>query len=194
MINVSTSFIKLIRNGILKEKNLSPSDYVFCFVINDTKEGVGELSFLVVPIEEFETDEREAKLPFKNFLLFKKDNCWLASNVTAFMYLINKRVTLNKKGETAFVKAPKRGKYSFLGFVGDCLLQHIKNEKLTKEELSKNLKIPISRLKTILKGMNGTLAIDDMIAISFELQGKNKVATYSVLVEKYKKHKTESEY
>ncbi len=187
MINVTNVFLKRMKN-IIKDKGVSPSDYVICFVCksdkNEHEKTTIGLSFLIVPLISFENDEAEAKLPFKNFLLFKKGGCWISSDTEVFFHLISRQITLNAKGEISILKAPKNGMNSIGGFVGKCLLEHLENEKLTKKELALNLQMSLYKLNLILKGSTGNINLENMIKISFELQGKNKVSKYAVLVEK----------
>ena len=68
MINVTDVFLNRIKE-IIKEKGLSPLDYVICFVLGDIVDMEVGLKYLIVPIESFESDEVESQLPFKNFIL-----------------------------------------------------------------------------------------------------------------------------
>lgn len=186
MINVSNSFLNIIKN-IFKEREISMSDYVFCFTCGELINNEVSLNFLIVPLEEFESDKNESQLPFINFILFKKGNYWLSSDVGAFFHLINKRISTNKKGEMIILKAPEKGKYSICGFVGSCLLDYLKNEKLTKQELSENLGMKINRLNSIFKGQVKNIDVKEITRISSEFKGKNKILNYFVLVEKIEK-------
>jgi hypothetical protein len=194
MVNVSNSFLNKMKK-IMKEKGISPLDNVICCVCEDNKSSENnkkeeisvDLNFLIVSLEYFETYDKEDRLPFKSFILFKKNKCWLSSDTGAFFHLINSRITLNKKKEIILVKSPKRGRYSICGFVGQSLIEHMKVENLSKKELSENLNISINKLNSILKGETGDFGIKEMLAISSEFQGKNKVSKYSVLIEKNEK-------
>ena len=84
-----------------------------------------------------------------------------------------------------FLKAPKKGRNSICWFIGRCLLEHIKNEKLTKRELARNLKMSVNKLNLIFKGGTQAVTLSEMIQISLEFEGKNKVSKYKVLFEKY---------
>ena len=182
MINVSESFIRKIKR-IFKEKNLSLSNYVFCFTCGKVSEdNIVALNFLTVPIEDFE-DSNE-KLPFSSFTFFKKSNCFMACDTGAFLYLINKKLTANKNGEAVFTKAPKRGKNSYCGFIGKCFVEHMKNEKLSKRELARNIGMTVNKLNLIIKGETGNVNLDEMVSISFEFQGRHKISRYHVMVEK----------
>lgn len=183
MINVTDIFIKGIKK-LFKDKGLSPFEYVFCFVCGGVNvETEVELSFMILPLEAFEKNHE--KLPFSSFMFYKKDGCFFACDVGAFFHLINKRLTRTKTGDINFLKAPERGKNSICGFVGKCLLEYMKNEKLSRKELSIRLKIPYNKFNLILKGDTGAVGIDDMISISFEFQGRNNKSTYKVIIEKY---------
>lgn len=188
MINVTNVFIKKIKR-ILKEKGFSPFDVVFCIICeelknNKTKDIEARLNFLIVPLSNFE--DNEEKLPFRNFILFKKNGCWLSCDVSAFFHLINSKITFNKKGEVEIKKVSTTGINSMGSFVKKTLEEHMKNEILSKKELAKNLGMSNYKLNSILKGNVGSLNLSEMCAISREFQGKNKVSNYSVLVEKIK--------
>ncbi len=184
MINATNIFFKRTKE-LMKEKGLSPLNYVVCFVCTEIEAGKSEvgLNILIVPIEEFEKDGK--KLPFKSFSFYKKSGCLIASEVGSFFHLINTRVTIGKEGQMVFLKAPKKGRNSICWFIGRCLLEHIKNEKLTKRELARNLKMSVNKLNLIFKGGTQAVTLSEMIQISLEFEGKNKVSKYKVLFEKY---------
>ena len=182
MINISDSFINKIKL-IFKEKSLSLSENVFCFVCGNIIEDQIPLDFIVVPLEVFENNEE--KLPFNNHSFFKKNGCLMSCSTEAFFYLINKRLTISKDGQTTFIEVPSRGKNSYCWFIGECLMEHLVNEKLTKKELARNIGMTVNKLNKIFKGDTGDIGIDEMVRMSFEFQGKYKASTYFVLVEKY---------
>lgn len=183
MINISNVFIKKVKS-ILKDKGLSNSEYVFCIICNDAGEQGQRLEFLIVPLITFENNEE--KLPFKSFALYKKGGCWFSSENGSFFHLVSKRITVNKKGEIFLKKSPSIGLNSLSWFIGQCLLEHLKNEKLTRKELSINLKIPLYKLNLILSGKTNKIDLGNIINISREFQGCNKIKKYFVLFEKFK--------
>lgn len=186
MVNVTNIFLKKTKQ-IMKEKGLSPFEYVICFVCGELVELQVSLNILIVPLVEFENDKR--KLPFKTFSFYKKNGCLLASETGSFFHFINKRITINKEGKIVFLKSPEKGKNSICWFIGQCLSEYLENEKLTKKELARNLKMSVNKLNKIFKGEAGDINLVDMISISFEFEGKNKKSTYKVIVEKYPEKK-----
>ena len=192
MVNATNKFFKRTKE-IMKEKGLSPFEYVICFICDDIKKNKDDpeaklevsLNFVIVPLEAFEKEDYSI-LPFDgSFYFYKKSGCFCACNTSSFFHLINKRLSINKEGELIFLKAPMRGMNSICGFFGKSLLEYMKSEKFTRKELSRRLKIPYYKINLICKGKTGKITLSDMIAISFEFQGKNNISTYSVLIEKY---------
>jgi len=186
MVNVTNKFLSHLKK-IFKQKNLSLSDYVFCFSCGDILDKNVSLSFLIVPISEFEDREKEKKLPFEKFIIYKKNNCWLSCDLGAYFHLVNKRLSTNEEGNVFFQSIKDGSKNCLAQFVGKCLFEHMEREKLTKKELANNLKISVYKLKKIFKGSSEHLSVGDMVSISFEFEGKNKIASkYFVMVEKIK--------
>jgi DNA-binding Xre family transcriptional regulator len=68
---------------------------------------------------------------------------------------------------------------------------HIECKRMTKKEFSKRTGISKWRLKRILDGNYGGLAIDDLAAMSCEFSGVNDKATRKILTEKYRPHVVE---
>lgn len=193
MINVTQSFITFIKKT-LKSKNLSSADNVICFLVNkDPKDVI--INFLIIPLSSFESIGNECYLPFKNFALIKKGGCWMCSDNNAFFHLINSRITVNKENELQIISINKNsknsidnnGRNSMGNFVKSFLLEHMKNEKLSKLELATNLKITNNKLNSFLKGNISNLNLSDIVNITREFQGKNKIKKYCVLFEKIKK-------
>jgi hypothetical protein len=184
MVNVTNKFLSHIKN-IFKQKNLSLSDYVFCFSCGGILDKNVSLSFLIVPISEFEDRKKEKKLPFEKFIIYKKNNCWLSCDLGAYFHLVNKRISIDNEENVVFQIVKDGLKNCLAQFVGKCLLEHMKREKLTKKELANNLKISVYKLEKIFKGSSEHLSVGDMVGISFEFEGKNKIASkYFVMVEK----------
>ena len=193
MINVTTSFIAFMKKT-LRDRNLSPADNVICFLTNkDTKDV--RINFLIIPLNSFESTEAECSLPFKNFALIKKGGCWMCSDNGAFFHLINSRITVNKENELQIISINTKskntiennGRNSMGNFVKSFLLEHMKNEKLSRVELAINLKITNHKLNLFLKGNVSNLNLIDIVNITREFQGKNNIKKYFVLFEKFKK-------
>jgi len=186
MVNVSDKFLRKMKS-ILKAKNLNHLDYVICFVCKKNEENKLYLDVAILPLYIFENPEQHRdKLPFKSFLLYKKLGCWIVSDDGAFFHLINSKITIDKNDVLKVIKKSINSKDNFCGFVGKCMIEHLKNEKLTKKELSINLRMPIIRLNKLLKGNLQDLSLEEMCMISMEFEGKNKVSKHFVMFEKIK--------
>lgn len=192
MINVTNSFLDFIKKDF-KVKNISLSDYVFCFSCGDmlnvdkSEENKFEVSlkFLIVPISAFEEEEKERKIPFDRFIIYKKNDLWLSCNLEAYFHLVNTQVSINKDGIVVLKKTKDGNKNSLSCFIGKCLFEHMKKEKLTKKELANNLSISVYKLEKIFKGSSSHIGISEMVSISFEFEGKNKISSkYFVIIEK----------
>lgn len=186
MVNVSDKFILFIKKQIIS-KGLNPKEFVICFVTHDVKDGDEHkvsVEMVIVPLESF-SESSQNKLPFNSFMLLKKCGCWFSSDGSSFFHLINKQITLDKKGNTIFKQAPATGVESANGFVGKCIAEYLNDEKLTKKEFAHNVKMSLYKLNKLLKGNCGALNLKDMVNISLEFQGKNKISgKYFVMIEK----------
>jgi predicted transcriptional regulator len=184
MVNVTNIFINTIKK-IFKEKDLSLSDYVFCIVCGDLVKDEARLDFLIVPLSSFESVESELSLPFKKFIIYKKNGCWLSCDNGAFFHLINKKLSFNKQGEFILQKTTDDSKNSLSSFTGKCLMEHMKNEKLTRKELALNLNLTVSKLNLIFKGKSSSIGLSELLSMSKEFQGKNKISgQHFVMIEK----------
>lgn len=74
--------------------------------------------------------------------------------------------------------------------VADTIRNYLTNRKMTKKEFSEKTKISKWRLKRILDGDYGRIALSDFASIRCELSGEHNKATRKVLIEKFKKKET----
>lgn len=174
MVNVTDSFINKIKK-VFKSKDLSLSDYVFCIVCGDILAKELKLDFLIVPIIAFEKEEEKKQLPFDKFSLYRKNGLWLCSDNGAFFHLINSKLSVDKEGNIFILKTKDKTKNSLSSFTGKCLFEHMKNEKLTKKELANNLHMSIGKLNKIFNGNSSSIGLKEIINISREFEGRNKI-------------------
>lgn len=186
MVNVSDKFLRRIKS-ILKSKKLNFKDFVICFICKKTDEKKLYLDFTILPLYIFEKREHKNKIPFQSFLLYKKLGCWIVSDSDAFFHLINSRITINKDDTLKVIRQSKNSKNNLCTFIGKCMVEHLKNEKLSKKELAINLRMDIARLSKLLKGKSLDLNLAEMCRISGEFEGRNKVSSkHFVIFEKIK--------
>ena len=186
MVNVSDKFLLKIKEN-LKSNGMNSEDFVICIICRDVEGGV-TIDFAIMPLYIFEDRKnpdapRSEKLPFSPFLLYKKLGCWIVSDNGAFFHLINSRITIDKEGNIVIKRLPEDSKYNLCTFVGECLIEHMKNEKLTKKTLANYLKVSLFKLNKIFKG-TFNLSVTELLAISMEFEGTNKVSKYFVMTEK----------
>lgn len=187
MINVSDSFIIHMKE-VMKLKGIKPSQYVICFVTNKTENTkVYNLTIIFVPLVNF---EKNKDIPFDSFLLIKKSGCWFVVDYNFLFHAVSRKITINTTGDIEFVNVPLTGEDSMVFFVGQCLLEHMKEFKLTQKEICLNLGLSLYKFNKIISGKYD-LDLKSMCAISRELQGFNNKLVYSVIVEKYNKNKQE---
>jgi len=74
--------------------------------------------------------------------------------------------------------------------VADTIRNYLTNRKMTKKEFCEKTKISKWRLKRMLDGDYGGIALSDFAAIQCELYGEHDKATRKVLIEKFKKKET----
>jgi hypothetical protein len=185
MVNVSDEFISAMKDT-MNSQGLNPSDFVVCFVVRGkVSDEVRELQIMFVPLRDFESGDSEgkAKLPFEPFCLIKRHGCWLVSDMNFLMASITKKIIINKEGQVVLEPVLLRGETSMVYFVGQCLIEHMKNNKLTQKELRANINLTNYKLNKIISG-DYDLDLDTMCRISWELQGKNNKLHYEVMVEK----------
>lgn len=190
MINVSDSYLKFVKKT-LKSQGLNSEDYVTCFICKPGKQDTQILSTMLVSLHLFEDKEQEERLPFKNAFLYKKMGCWLASDISAFLFLVSRKITIDKNNKLKAIKVPTEGKNSLIYFIGSCLKDHVKKKKLSNKELSINLRLTMYQFNKILKGTFTNLSIKDMINISMEFEGRNNFAKRFVMIEKMVYQKAE---
>jgi hypothetical protein len=166
---------------IMQAQGLHYSDFVISFLVDRTKHEV-EIKIIFVPLKDYETKKN---VPFEQFLMIKRLGCWLACDINYFFYGTIRRLDMNPNGECIIQNVEATGKDSMIDFIGQCLIEHMSNEKLTRKELCDNLKISNYKLNKIISGTYGNLALDTMTLITLEMQGYNKKREYKVLFEKY---------
>ena len=121
----------------------------------------------------------------KSDLIIKKSGCFISTDGAAFFVLINKKVSISKDDKNMeLLKAPSNGKNSMCGFIGKCLLEYIKNEKLTRKELIRRLALSDYKFNEIVAGNYVNLNLHDLINISSEFRGLNNVLEKIVIFEK----------
>lgn len=192
MVNVSDKFLLKMKE-IMKSNGMNPEDFVICIICRDVEGGV-TLDFAIMPLYVFEDRKNpdalhSEKIPFRPFLLYKKLGCWIVSDNGAFFHLINSKITINEEGNVLVKKLPEDSKDNLKTFVGECLVEHMKNEKLTKKTLANYLKVSLYKLNKILKG-TFNLSIKELLTISMEFEGTNKVSKYFVMTEKIVEEKS----
>lgn len=185
MVNVSDEFIFTMKEAMVSQ-GLNPSDFVVCLFFKEKpKDETRYLETIFVPLRDFENNDLEEKntLPFRPFLLIKRHGCWLVSDMSFFMSNTIRKLVI-KDDKIAIETSPKTGVGSMVYFVGQCLIEHMANNKLSRKELVANIKTSHYKFNKIISG-DFDLDLDLMCRISWELQGKNNKLEYKVLFEKY---------
>lgn len=182
MINVSEKFMSKMK-FIMKEKRLSYNDYVICIHLVDSYSRDSKRCSLYVSFAHMD-EFKEGNMSSLDLML-KKSGCFISTDGGAFFILINKQISISKDGANIeLFKAPSKGKKSMCGFIGKCLLEYIKNEKLTRKELIRRLNLTSYKFDEIIAGNYGNLNVHDLVNISSEFRGLNNVLEKIVLFEK----------
>jgi len=190
MINISKTFAEKMKKS-MKSNGLNPEDFVICFSASDCsskdseKKSSVSLSCVIIPLYVFSKSSTEKiSVDVDLNMLFKRYGCWIASNTAAFFHLINRKVSFDKNNSIVFIQVDMKSKNNFAHFVGGCVTEHMKNEKLSKKQLRLNLKLTTTRFKQLLDGKLN-LNLTDLYSISREIKGENKISKFSVLIEKF---------